>query len=53
LKFASLIDDYDLLMEARDLAQEYIHKLDDPANAGLKEMLKIKYGDTIKFGSVT
>lgn len=52
LKFASLIDDYDLLMEARDLAQEYIYKLDDPANAGLKEMLEIKYGDTIKLGEI-
>jgi len=50
LKFASLLYDYDLLVKARDMAKEYIDKLDEPANAGLKEMLSIKYGDTIKLG---
>lgn len=50
LKFASLLHDYDLLVKARELAGEYIDKLDEPSNAGIKEMLKIKYGDTIKLG---
>lgn len=50
LKFASLVDDYGLLVKARELASEYIGKLDNPECAGLKEMLEIKYNNTIRFG---
>ena len=50
LKFASLLYDYDLLVKARELAKEYIGKLDEPSNVGIKQMLQIKYGDTIKLG---
>lgn len=52
LKFASLLYDYDLLVKARELAKEYIGKLDEPSNAGIKQMLKTKYGDTIKLGEI-
>ena len=52
LKFASLLYDYDLLVKARELAKEYIGKLDEPGNVGIKEMLNIKYGDTIKLGEI-
>jgi len=52
LKFASLLYDYDLLVKARELAGEYIDKLDEPSNAGIKEMLGYKYGDTIKLGEI-
>jgi len=52
LKFASLLYDYDLLVKARKLAKEYIDKLDEPGNAGLKQMLEIKFGDTIKLGEI-
>ena len=50
LKFASLLYDYDLLVKARELAKEYIDKLDEPSNAGVKQMLEIKYDNTIKLG---
>ena len=43
LKFASLIDDYDLLLKARDLAKILVDKLDQPGYNGLREMLRIKY----------
>jgi len=43
LKFASLVDDYDLLVEARDLAASIVDKLDNPGYAGLKTMLGIKF----------
>jgi ATP-dependent DNA helicase RecG len=43
LKFANLIDDYDLLLEARKLAGELVNKLDQPEYAGLKTMLEIKF----------
>lgn len=52
LKFASLLYDYDLLVKARELAKEYIDKLDEPGNTGIKQMLEIKYGDTIKLGEI-
>lgn len=52
LKFASLLYDYDLLVKARELVKEYIDKLDEPGNAGIKQMLEIKYGDTIKLGEI-
>jgi ATP-dependent DNA helicase RecG len=52
LKFASLLYDYDLLVKARELAGEYIGKLDEPSNVGIKQMLEIKYGDTIKLGEI-
>lgn len=52
LKFASLLYDYDLLVKARELAGEYIGKLDEPGNAGIKQMLEYKYGDTIKLGEI-
>ena len=52
LKFASLLYDYDLLVKARELAGGYIGKLDEPSNAGIKQMLEIKYGDTIKLGEI-
>lgn len=50
LKFASLLYDYDLLVKVRELAKEYIGKLDELSNVGIKQMLEIKYGDTIKLG---
>ena len=50
LKFASLIDDYDLLVKARDIAADLVDKLDEPENAGLKEMLEYKYNDTLQLG---
>jgi ATP-dependent DNA helicase RecG len=43
LKFASLVDDYKLLLEARDLAKILVDKLDLPEYNGLREMLEIKY----------
>jgi ATP-dependent DNA helicase RecG len=43
LKFASLVDDYDVLLEARKLAGELVDKLDLPEYAGLKTMLGIKF----------
>ena len=49
LKFASLLYDYDLLVKARELAKKYIDK---PCNIGIKQMLEIKYGDTIKLGEI-
>ena len=52
LKFASLLYDYDLLVKARELAGEYIGKLDEPGNTGIKQMLEIKFGDTIKLGEI-
>ena len=52
LKFASLLYDYDLLVKARELAGEYIDKLNEPGNVGIKQMLEIKYGDTIKLGEI-
>ncbi len=52
LKFASLLYDYDLLVKARELAKEYIGKLNEPNNTGIKQMLEIKYGDTIKLGEI-
>lgn len=52
LKFASLLYDYDLLVKARELAGEYIDKLDEPSNAGIKQMLEIKYDGTIKLGEI-
>lgn len=52
LKFASLLYDYDLLVKARELAKKYIDKLNEPSNAGIKQMLEIKYGDTIKLGEI-
>ena len=52
LKFASLLYDYDLLVKARELAKEYIGTWDEPSNAGIKQMLEIKYGDTIKLGEI-
>jgi len=52
LKFASLLYDYNLLVKARELAGKYIDKLDEPGNTGIKQMLEIKYGDTIKLGEI-
>lgn len=52
LKFANIVDDYELLVQAKELAGEYIDKLDLPKNAGLKEMLNIKYGKTLKLAGV-
>jgi len=43
LKFASLVDDYDLLLEARGLAKNSLDKLNTPEYNGLKQMLEIKY----------
>lgn len=52
LKFANIVDDYDLLVQAKELAREYVDKLDLPENSGLKEMLEIKYGETLKLAGV-
>ena len=43
LKFASLIDDYELLLKARDLAKNLVDKLDSPEYNGLRKMLETKY----------
>lgn len=47
LKFASLVDDYDLMVEAKELAQTI------PADAGVRDMMKLKYGDSLQLGEVT
>ena len=52
LKFASILDDYALLVKAKDMAVEIYDKLDSPEYAGLKEMLKIKYSETLKLAGV-
>ena len=52
LKFVDIIDDYDLMVSARELAGEYVDKLDEPENIGLKEMLAIKYGGTLKLSGI-
>lgn len=52
LKFASLLDDYDLLIKARDKANEIIDRLDEPEYAGVKQVLEIKYGDSLRLGEV-
>lgn len=43
LKFASLVDDYELLLKARELAKIVVDKLDLPEYNGLRKMLEIKY----------
>jgi len=52
LKFVDIIDDYELMVSARELAKEYVDKLDEPENAGLKQMLEIKYGETLKLSGI-
>lgn len=52
LKFASLLDDYDLLIQARDRANEIVDRLDEPEYVGVKQMLEIKYGDSLRLGEV-
>jgi len=52
LKFASIVDDYELLIKARDTAVEIYDKLDSSEYAGLKEMLRIKYNETFKLAGV-
>ena len=47
LKFASLVDDYDLMIEARDLVQT------GDIGDGVREMMKLKYGDNLQLGEVT
>ncbi len=52
LKFASILDDYELLVKAKDAAVEIYDKLDSPEYSGLKEMLEIKYSETLKLAGV-
>lgn len=52
LKFADIIDDYDLMVSARELASKYVDKLHDPKNWDLKEMLAIKYSGTLKLSGI-
>jgi len=52
LKFADLVGDYKLSCETKEEAKELVDKLDEPENAGLKEMLEIKYGDVVELGGV-
>ena len=47
LKFASLVDDYNLMVEAMGTVQTI------PADAGVREMMKLKYGDNLQLGEVT
>ncbi len=47
LKFVDAIEDYELMVAARGLAQALVDKLDLPEYAGLKEMLQIKYKGTL------
>lgn len=47
LKFVSLVDDYDLMIEARDLVQAGC------IGDGVREMMKIKYNETLSLGEVT
>jgi len=48
LKFVSLVDDYDLMVEARDLVQ-----VGSVGGGGPKAMMKLKYGENLKLGEVT
>jgi ATP-dependent DNA helicase RecG len=43
LKFASLVNDYDLLLEARELAKNSLDKLNTPEYNGVRKMLEIKF----------
>jgi len=52
LKFVNIVDDYELMLSARELAGEYVDKLDEPGNEGLKQMLEIKYGETLKLSGI-
>lgn len=45
LKFASLVDDYELLLEARELAKNSLDKLNTPEYNGVRAMLGIKFPD--------
>lgn len=47
LKFVSLVDDYDLMVEAMGTVQTI------PADSGVHEMVKLKYGNNLKLGEVT
>ena len=50
LKFVSLVDDYDLMLEARGRVQAgAMGKI----GKGVREMMRIRYGDNLKLGSVT
>ncbi len=44
LKFVSLIDDYDLMIEARDMVQA------GGVGSGVEEMMCIRYGDNLQLG---
>lgn len=45
-KFASLVDDYDLMIEARDLVQA------GDVGEGVRDMMKLKYGDSLQLGEI-
>ncbi len=47
LKFVSLVDDYDLMIEARDMVQA------GGVGSGVEEMMCIRYGDNLQLGEVT
>jgi ATP-dependent DNA helicase RecG len=46
LKFASLVNDYDLILEARKITQA------GQAGSGVEEMMRIKYGNNLSLGGV-
>ncbi|MCP5019622.1 MAG: DEAD/DEAH box helicase [Ketobacter sp.] len=45
LKWISLVDDYDLMIEAHDLVADELH-----AGNGVREMMRIRYGDNLQLG---
>ncbi|KKK60508.1 hypothetical protein LCGC14_3023640, partial [marine sediment metagenome] len=46
LKFVSLVDDYDLMIEAKETVQA------GSVRSGVKEMMVLKYGDSLELGEV-
>ncbi|KKM02615.1 hypothetical protein LCGC14_1782660 [marine sediment metagenome] len=46
LKFVSLVDDYDLMIEAKELVQA------GSVGLGVREMMVLKYGDSLELGRV-
>ena len=47
LKWCSLVDDYDLMVEAKELVRS------GDVGSGVREMMETRYGDNLKLGEVT
>lgn len=47
LRFVSLVDDYDLMVSARETVQA------GSVGSGVKEMMRMRYGDNLQLGEVT